>query len=244
MDSHPYAKRLAEIRKRYPRAYISWTAEEEERLLANLSNGVPMDELANLLERRPSAIRSRLRKLGKREELSRSFSIPTSSNDRHNDRVNHNETPSFQQSIQVLFQASWHQVEAAPSEPYHFPDAITKHMLATYRIGCVYRWAVYLSDYSAPDALYIGSTKNLCPDRLGGYIKPSASPTNQRIHDQLQMYFDSGYRTFLEILQNENLRINNSASDFLDFETQRDRLFVENLLLTYYRLNGIRLLNL
>jgi|Deesub1362A_J573_1020465.scaffolds.fasta_scaffold25892_1 DNA-directed RNA polymerase specialized sigma24 family protein len=54
----------AKIRRRYPKAYMRWTREEEAILSEGFFQGKSVEELANILERKPGAIRSRLRKLG------------------------------------------------------------------------------------------------------------------------------------------------------------------------------------
>jgi hypothetical protein len=56
--------RLAKIRARHPRAYERWTEEEDNLLKQKFSDGVSVQDLSELLQRRPSAIRSRLRKSG------------------------------------------------------------------------------------------------------------------------------------------------------------------------------------
>ena len=53
-----------EIRRKYPKAYTEWTGEEESLLIAELARGKSIDELAERFQRQPSAIRSRLQKLG------------------------------------------------------------------------------------------------------------------------------------------------------------------------------------
>jgi hypothetical protein len=51
------------LQVQYRNAYNPWTAEEEELLLAGLSSGETIPELAKRLGRKPGAIRSRLKKL-------------------------------------------------------------------------------------------------------------------------------------------------------------------------------------
>jgi len=60
----PWPSRMSEIRKKYPRAYEKWTEDEDARLRAEFAKGAAKSELAALFQRRLSAIRSRLRKLG------------------------------------------------------------------------------------------------------------------------------------------------------------------------------------
>lgn len=48
----------------YSNAYEPWSAEDDEILKTSSAAGTSVDSLAKTLQRRPSAIRSRLRKLG------------------------------------------------------------------------------------------------------------------------------------------------------------------------------------
>lgn len=55
---------LANAREKHPRAYERWTMEEEGDLTRRHRDGRSTDELAELHQRQPGAIRSRLGKLG------------------------------------------------------------------------------------------------------------------------------------------------------------------------------------
>ena len=52
------------IRREYPKAYARWTEEEDILLRTEYSQVKTTSELAELLQRKPSAIRSRLERLG------------------------------------------------------------------------------------------------------------------------------------------------------------------------------------
>lgn len=53
-----------EIRREYPKAYARWMPDEDHQLKVKYSQGASIDELARHFQRKASAIRSRLRKLG------------------------------------------------------------------------------------------------------------------------------------------------------------------------------------
>ena len=55
---------LTEIRKKHPRAYEKWESPEDNELVTFYQGGKKVDEIAQLLQRQPGAIRSRLDKLG------------------------------------------------------------------------------------------------------------------------------------------------------------------------------------
>jgi len=54
---------ILNTRNIYPRAYETWTVEEDRELLGLFQDGYPVDELAQHFGRQPGAIRSRLYKL-------------------------------------------------------------------------------------------------------------------------------------------------------------------------------------
>ena len=55
---------LEKIRQQYPRAYEKWVEEEDTYLKGKYSQGLNVQELAGILQRKPSAIRSRLIRCG------------------------------------------------------------------------------------------------------------------------------------------------------------------------------------
>jgi hypothetical protein len=59
---------LDQIRQKYPRDYEMWTSEEDERLTSRYQAGLDLLELAAIFQRQPSAIESRLTKLGLRPQ--------------------------------------------------------------------------------------------------------------------------------------------------------------------------------
>ena len=56
--------KLDEIRRSYPRAYEPWTNQEEQELERLYNDGRDVEEIAAVLGRQPSAIRSRLNRIG------------------------------------------------------------------------------------------------------------------------------------------------------------------------------------
>ncbi len=60
----PSSRRMTAIRVDHPKAYSSWSYEEEEELSNHFRSGMPTKMISDLIGRKPGAIRSRLRKLG------------------------------------------------------------------------------------------------------------------------------------------------------------------------------------
>lgn len=59
-------QRYAEMRMHAPRAYLPWTADEEQELLSLFDGHAPVNVIALKLARRPTAVTQRLKKLGRR----------------------------------------------------------------------------------------------------------------------------------------------------------------------------------
>jgi hypothetical protein len=59
-----YDLRMAAIKAKYPRAYEKWTTQEDAELKSMSARGASHDDMAKHFKRQPSAIVSRLEKLG------------------------------------------------------------------------------------------------------------------------------------------------------------------------------------
>ncbi len=55
---------ISEIKKKYARAYEKWEREEDRKLAKAVADGLVIDEISTILERQPSAVKSRIEKLG------------------------------------------------------------------------------------------------------------------------------------------------------------------------------------
>lgn len=57
---------VSNVRLKYPNAYENWSVEQDNFLSENFKDGMTINELAKHLQRKPGAIRSRMKKLGLR----------------------------------------------------------------------------------------------------------------------------------------------------------------------------------
>lgn len=62
-----YQDRLESVKRKHPNAYEPWTNKQEELLIKMYKGGAPVKAIASALKRQPSAISSRIRKLGLEE---------------------------------------------------------------------------------------------------------------------------------------------------------------------------------
>lgn len=238
--SSTYHKRLKQIRFLYPRAYEKWAEFDDILLRQEFLNGKSISQLSELFHRQPSAIKSRIRKLGivannERQEEK----VPKDSFMLVKGKIDEDNT----HSLGTDFQFHWTAVFREPEKEYLFPESISPYMLENYKYPSIYRWIVYKAEREQIQYAYIGTTKQLCPERLAGYLFPNSSNTNLRLNQEFQRLIRQGYKIGLESLQVEQIKINNTALKFNNLNSQTARIFIENLLIFYYRQKGLILLN-
>jgi len=213
---------LASIKRRYPRAYDKWTAEEDALLQQKYKEGTSLEKLAAHFQRQPSAITSRLFKL----------------------RFASTRQDFKQGSIEVKVTFEWEAVRSSETVEYEFPKPITEFMRQFYKKPMVYRWIVELPD-TDETLMYIGEAARLCPDRLSGYLTPGPTQqTNIRLNQQFHEFIAHGGRIRLEILKMNGAFVNDLDLTEEDLGRQDIRRLIERLLITLYRSQGVNLLNL
>lgn len=227
--SSAYHERLKQIRVSYPNAYDKWTEFDDELLKQEFAKGMSVSELSKIFRRQPGAIRSRIRKFG------------FETKDETPDIIE--ETKSNDDSLGTDFHFRWVSVYHEHEKVYFFPQPITRYMLENYKYPAVYRWIIYQENREKINFAYIGTTKQLCPDRLSGYLVPDKSDTNLRLNKEFRKFVKQGYKISLELLQIEQIKINNVDVKLNNLHSQTARVFIETLLISYYRQNGLILLN-
>jgi hypothetical protein len=225
-------ERLGRIRAKHPRAYEKWTEADDTLLKGKLAADTGIEELSRLLHRQPNAILSRLRKLASLADQRAS-----ASKDPCDVSVS-----SLYVGFSVKFE--WVAMLRANNERYVFPQSITEYMKCLYGGPALYRWSAIRDSPVTEQRIYIGQTSRLCPDRVDGYLHPRDSEaTNRRLNRQLDGYLTQGFRIQLEVLQFDQLVIGDLVLTHEDLGEQSVRLFLENLLVTYYRHSNCVLLN-
>lgn len=176
-----YQERRRRIRARYPKAYERWSEGDDNLLKQEYKVGVGIEELSQLLQRQPSAIKSRLRKLGlstgKKGQKKADASICVGFS------LGNKGQKKADASICVGFSFEWQAVLQDSGREYSFPGQITNFMKRLYRCPAIYCWNLWGNDQAHPQPIYIGSTKQLCPDRLKRHLNPRASKTNIRLNE-------------------------------------------------------------
>lgn len=137
----------------------------------------------------------------------------------------------------------WSPIFCDQGKEYYFPHPATAYMIENYKYPAVYRWVVYHDSRERIQYTYIGTTKQLCPERLEGYLYPESSSTNLRLHQEFKLFSEQGYKISLDSLRVEQIKMNNIIVKLNNLHSQTARSFIENLLISYYRQNGLKLLN-
>ncbi len=183
MAKSDYEKRIELIRSRYPRAYDKWTLEDIAALEDGIQRNLPVADIAKALQRQPSAVRSRLNRLSPPKPDSES---------------------SLRFSLDVS--GEWVRTFAGDDREYEFPGPISDFMLKKYNQPAIYRWISHKPNASN-GVLYIGQTRELCPDRLKSYLRPRRSSTNRRINTHLEELARGGHSIRLEIFKATSVRL-------------------------------------
>jgi hypothetical protein len=63
-SQEPSSSSIEKIREQHPKAYTKWSSDDDEELRSKYDQGISIAELSQFFQRQPSAIRSRLVKLG------------------------------------------------------------------------------------------------------------------------------------------------------------------------------------
>jgi len=232
-----YQERLRQIRIRYPKAYTVWSKHDDKLLEQQFKSGKKLEALSAIFQRRPSAIKSRLRKLG--FPTVHEFQRPVDTN---NLQFSHKQN-AINTSIHVNLSLEWRIVLQNEGEKYVFPNPITSFMKRHYGSPAIYRWKKTQHEGTFSQPIYIGTTNQLCPDRLNGYLNPRSSQTNTRLHEQFHAMLQQGFQIDLDILDVHQVFHDDLGLTLYDVDT-KVRLVVEKLLIAYYQQKGVSLLNL
>ena len=232
---------ILHARVKYPNAYKPWSPEEENLLRDVFGDGKSIEEISRQLQRQPSGIRSRVRKLGLVSQR-----VKPSGQD---ESFDHEENvillpPAYQtdNQVNISIRLCWKPVLSSSSQFYLFPQPLTGYMIEHYHGPAIYRWKVIDGESQQLLALYIGSTKDLCPDRLSGYLCPQESKTNQRLNRAFHDYLRQGCTILLDILKTDRKTV--SGLFIIRIDRDGARLFLEDLIIHHYRCEGKHLLNI
>ncbi|MEA3351342.1 MAG: hypothetical protein U9Q82_12020 [Chloroflexota bacterium] len=234
--SSEYQKRFKKIRAKYPNAYERWSKRDDVLLMEKYFSGSSTSVLSEYFHRQPSAIKTRIRKLS------------VSQNDiviEENNNVVENEIKTDENSdnISTSIQFQWITVFREHNQEYFFPDSITSYMNKNYKYPSIYRWNVFGEDRKQPECMYVGTTKQLCPNRIRSLLHSNSSSTNLRLHQEFRRFINKGYRVGLEYLLVEQVLMNGMWVQLNNLHSQTARIFLENLVISYYRRKGQILLN-
>ena len=135
--------RLGRIRAKHPRAYEKWTEADDTLLTEKLAADTGIEELSRLLQRQPSAIRSRLRKLtplaGRRASI---LQNPCDVS-----------VGSFKVGFSAKFE--WVAVLRTNTDRYALPQSITEYMKRLYGGPALYRWNAIRDSPVTEQRIYI-----------------------------------------------------------------------------------------
>ncbi len=146
------------------------------------------------------------------------------------------------ETFEISIQYEWKPILSSTSQEYLFPDRITDFMKQKYSIPAIYRWILYREDRAGPCKMYIGSAKQLCPQRIRGYLNPGPTQkTNKRLNTIFNDHKNRGFKIGIDYLEFKELRV--GSLDFKDLDKRDVRLFLERAMISLYNKESYRLLN-
>lgn len=242
-----YHERLVQIHEQFPRAYERWSEDEETQLLDGANQGATIEELCHLLKRQPSAIRSRLKKLKYPDDITTRLhpSIRDSAAVAQPKRLPAPEVLQQRNSLylEVEFSCEWQPVLKDGHSRYLFPEPVTPYMRKAYARAAVYRWQIRGLVEDTLFATYVGMTRKLCPNRLGSYLDPGESATNQRLSRCFHQSLQQGRTILLDVLHIDKVLVGGNEWSAFSLDAQYQREFVESVIIDRYRRDGFVLLN-
>ncbi|MGI0062234.1 MAG: hypothetical protein ACREBA_07255 [Nitrosotalea sp.] len=144
--------------------------------------------------------------------------------------------------INLNIDFKWQPVLENESKQYFFPNEISHYMRQKYRIPAIYRWIV--ENNGRTESIYIGEAKDLCPQRVYGYLNPGPSQmTNIRINNLFNQLTKEGKNIRLEHLVFSDFIFNDRKMTPQDLNRKTIRILLENIMLTYHENDKITILN-
>ena len=146
--------------------------------------------------------------------------------------------------IKAEFLYEWIPVKADKDKDYFYPQEITLYMKREYRKPYVYRWNIYQRTYEDAKIIYIGETKELCPNRIKGFINPGPSQTtNARLKKKFKGYLECNYQIRLEICNFSKMMLGEREITADELQRSNIRKLIEAMIIENYRIKGFKILN-
>lgn len=204
--------------KEYLNAYKPWSVDDDALLKEMVLQDISVKQISGLLSRNPGAILSRIRQ----KQLKPKYTLEV-------DQI----------KFEITLHFIWLPVMQSKLGLYRFPQPITSYMIKKYQRPAVYRWIVRKGSNIIKQ--YIGETKQLCPNRMNGYLNPENSMTNRRLFTEFHEQIKMGNEVLIDEL---SPKISN-IYDFLHIRFTKDilRKWFEEITIDNYRNSTIILLN-
>lgn len=138
---------------------------------------------------------------------------------------------------------SWDSVFEEEGKPYRFPRKMTQYMKSRYNHPAIYQWRI--CNKAGRNKYYIGEAKQLCPQRINGYLSPGPlQKTNIRLNTFFHSCLENYIEIYLELLMIDSLLINEFQITQKDLEKAHLRKYVESLVIAHYMNKELEVLNL
>jgi len=149
------------------------------------------------------------------------------------------------EALKVDLSYQWEPVFVDKNCGYLFPEQLSEFMRQEYKKPAIYRWNIFRYKPGDKKLIYIGEAKELCPQRINGYLNPGPTQqTNKRMKEIFQSYLNEGLKIGLEILNFEKILIDSSVFTRDNLHNKHFRRLIEELMIIISKQKGFQILNL
>ena len=139
----------------------------------------------------------------------------------------------------------WRAVLLRESVEYLFPMAISPFMRARYKEPAVFKWDVYQKTHGDKKLVYIGEARELCPQRLYGYLNPGATQlANKKVNTEFRGYLKENLKIKLYVCCIQEMIIGESSFDTAAFVDKHLRRLVVESMIIEHREKGFTIMDL
>jgi hypothetical protein len=116
--------------------------------------------------------------------------------------------------FQIKLTYEWESVLLRENVAYLFPLAISPFMRNRYKGPAVFKWDIYQNNPGDKKLVYIGEARELCPQRLYGYLNPGPTQlANKKINTEFRGYLKEKWKIKLDICHIQEMILGTSVFD-------------------------------
>ena len=147
--------------------------------------------------------------------------------------------------LQLKLTYEWQTVLLRENVEYLFPMAISPFMRARYKEPVVFKWEIYQKTPGDKKLVYIGEARELCPQRLYGYLNPGNTQlANKKVNADFRGYLKEKLKIKLDICHVQEMTIGESSYDIKERGDKHIRRMIVELMIIEHGNRGFTVMDL